>query len=79
MISLLDVNAPALLLRVRMIRLLVTGDALQDFFHPGVFVGVMAILAPLGIVRLGVVSVVEVFDDAPLGVLAPMRTLFRIA
>ncbi len=79
MIGVLDVDAAALLRGVGMIGLLVAGDALQDRFLPGVLVGVMAILAPLGIRRFEMIAVIEIFDDAPFAVLAPMRTLFRIA
>lgn len=78
-ISVLHVNIAAFARRVRVIGLFVAGNALQHQFLARVFVSVMAILASLGIRRLRVVSMVEVFDDAPSGVLAPMRTLLRVA
>ncbi len=77
-ISVLHINLTAFARRVRVIGLFVTSDALEHRLHARVFVGVMTILATSRIRRLRVVPVIEVFDDAPLGVLAPMRTFLRI-
>lgn len=78
-ISILHVNFAALTRRVRVINFLVTSDALEHRLHARVFVGVMTILATGRIRRLRMIAVVKVFDDAPFGVLSPMRTLLRIA
>lgn len=79
MISILDVNASAFAFGILMAGFFVTTDALQDGFNSRIFVGVMAILAALCVRRLDMISVIEIFDDAPFVVLSPMRTFFRIA
>lgn len=78
-IGVLHVNLATLARRVRVINLLVTCNALEHRLHARVFVGVMAILATGRIRRLRVIAVVKVFDHAPFGVLAPVRTLLWIA
>src|SRR5262249_18529402 len=78
-ISVLHVNAATFIRCVRVIRALVTSQALQHLFHTSVLVGVMTILTPLRVFRLRMIAVIKVFDDAPFGMLPPLRTLFRIA
>ena len=78
-ISVLHGDAFTFIRRDRAIRTLVTGETLQHLFHLGVFVGVMTILTLIRVFRLCVVSMIEVLDDAPLGMLSPLVALFRIA
>ena len=78
-ISVLHVHAAAFARRVRIICALVTGEAFQHLLRLGVLVGMVTILALIRVFRFRVISVIEVFDDAPFGMLSPLRTLFRIA
>lgn len=79
MICIFDVHTAAFAIGIRMPCFFVTTDALQHGFNLRVFVGVMTILAALRVRRLDVISVIEIFDDAPFAVLPPIRTFFRIA
>ena len=78
-ISVLNADAFTFIRRDRAIRPLVAGETLLHFFHLGVFVGVMTILTLIRVFRLCVVSMIEILDDAPLGMLSPLVALFRIA
>ena len=79
MVGVLHVDAAGFTRRVRMIRPLVAGDALQHLLHFGVLVGVVTILTLIRVFRLCMVPVIEIFDDAPLGMLSPLIAFFRIA
>src|SRR5262245_5119181 len=78
-IGVLHVNAAAFIRCIWVIRPLVTAEALQHLFRFGVLVSVVTILTLVRVFRLNVSSVIEVFDDAPFGMLAPLIALFRIA
>ena len=78
-IGVLHVNATAFISSVRVIRPLVTGEALQHLFRFGVLVGVVTIFTLIRVFRLRVIAVIEVFDDSPFGMLPPLIALFRIA
>lgn len=64
---------------IRVVCVLVTGDAFLDDFLTRNFVRVVTGFATLGVFRLDVRTVIEIFDHAPFRVLPPMRTFFRIA
>lgn len=78
-IGLFHIHSPAFTSRIRMIGFLVATDALRDGLDSRVFVGVMAILAALRVVRFDVISVIEIFDHAPLVMLSPVRTFLWVA
>ena len=71
-VSVLYAKAAAFLRCVRVIRPLVTSEALQHLFHLGVLIRVVTVLTALGIFRFRVIPVVKIFDDAPLGMLSPL-------
>src|SRR5262245_47458282 len=66
-IGVLHINSTAFIRCIRVIRPLVTAEALQHLFRFGVLVGVVTIFTLIRVFRLYMVSVIEVFDDAPLG------------
>lgn len=78
-IGVLHVDAAGFIRRVRVIRPFVAVQTLLHWFYFGVLVGVVTLLAIRRVFRLYMVSVIEVFDDAPLGMLTPLIALFRIA
>ena len=73
------VYAAAFFRGIRVVSVLVTGDAFLDDFLTRDFVRVVTGFAPLGVFRLDVRAVIEIFDHTPFRVLPPMRAFFRIA
>jgi len=73
-ISVFRADAFTFIRRDRAIRRLVAVKACQHFFRLGILVGMVTILTLIRVFRLSVIRVVEVCDDAPLGMLPPLVT-----